>query len=128
MLQGMFCKHCGKEVNDKAVVCVHCGCSLVEPSDSRAKSRVVYVLLALFLGGFGAHNFYAGYNGKAVTQLSINLLGLILNFSMILVHACGVESMGIVVLLSFLCFLLVSIWVIIDIVTVNKDARGIPFA
>jgi len=26
----MFCKVCGKEVNDQAVVCVHCGCSLKE--------------------------------------------------------------------------------------------------
>ncbi|MBR3790704.1 MAG: zinc-ribbon domain-containing protein, partial [Clostridia bacterium] len=22
----MFCKKCGKEINDEAVVCVHCGC------------------------------------------------------------------------------------------------------
>ena len=26
----MFCKHCGKEIDDKAVVCIHCGL-LVEP-------------------------------------------------------------------------------------------------
>ena len=24
----MFCDKCGKEVNDEAVVCIHCGCSL----------------------------------------------------------------------------------------------------
>ena len=23
----MFCRVCGKEINDQAVVCVHCGCS-----------------------------------------------------------------------------------------------------
>ena len=26
----MFCKKCGKEVLDEAVICVHCGCSLEE--------------------------------------------------------------------------------------------------
>lgn len=24
----MFCKKCGKEINDDAVVCVHCGCAV----------------------------------------------------------------------------------------------------
>ena len=23
----MFCSKCGKEINDEAVVCVHCGCA-----------------------------------------------------------------------------------------------------
>lgn len=23
-----YCPHCGKEVNDEAVVCIHCGCSI----------------------------------------------------------------------------------------------------
>ena len=23
-----FCAHCGKEVNEKAVVCIHCGCAV----------------------------------------------------------------------------------------------------
>lgn len=24
----MFCQKCGKEVNDDAVVCIHCGCAI----------------------------------------------------------------------------------------------------
>ena len=24
----MFCRNCGKEINDQAVICVHCGCSV----------------------------------------------------------------------------------------------------
>lgn len=24
----MFCQKCGKEVNDEAVVCIHCGCAI----------------------------------------------------------------------------------------------------
>ena len=26
----MFCKDCGKKINEKAVVCVHCGCSIMQ--------------------------------------------------------------------------------------------------
>ena len=23
----MFCKYCGNEINDKASICIHCGCA-----------------------------------------------------------------------------------------------------
>jgi len=26
----MFCGKCGKEVNDEAVVCIHCGCGIIQ--------------------------------------------------------------------------------------------------
>ena len=38
------------------------------------KSKVAAGLLGIFLGGFGAHNFYLGYTGRAVAQLLITLL------------------------------------------------------
>ena len=34
----MFCNKCGKEVNDEAVVCIHCGCSLKEETSSSSQS------------------------------------------------------------------------------------------
>ena len=40
------------------------------------KSKVAAGLLGIFLGCFGAHNFYLGYTGKAVAQLLITLLSL----------------------------------------------------
>ncbi len=69
---------------------------------SLPKSRLVYILLALFLGCLGVHNFYAGYTGKGVAQLLLTLL-----------------SVG---FLSFFVF----IWVIVEICTVTKDANGVP--
>jgi len=30
------------------------------------KNKMTFTMLGLFLGAFGAHNFYAGYTGKAV--------------------------------------------------------------
>ena len=68
------------------------------------KSRLAYILLAIFLGTFGIHNFYAGYTGKGIAQLLISLI-----------------SFG---FLSPLVF----IWAIIEVCTVTKDAQGIDFA
>ena len=36
----MFCHNCGKEVNDNAVVCIHCGCSLNSKSVNAVGSHV----------------------------------------------------------------------------------------
>jgi hypothetical protein len=70
------------------------------------KSRVAFILLGVFLGLFGIHNFYAGYIGKALAQLLLNL---------------------------FLCWTLIvplgiSIWVLVEVITISHDAQGRPFA
>lgn len=69
------------------------------------RSRLVYILLALFLGGWGVHNFYAGYKKKAITQLLCTFPGVLL-----------------------LCIptLICCIWVLVDICTVSQDAEGKP--
>ncbi len=74
----MFCKNCGKEIDDQAVVCVHCGVAVnpaaIANADPNAKSKLVGGLLGIFLGSIGVHNFYLGYTGKAVAQLLITVL------------------------------------------------------
>ncbi|MBV6492951.1 MAG: hypothetical protein LDLANPLL_00957 [Turneriella sp.] len=70
-----------------------------------SKSRTTYVLLAFFLGGFGAHNFYAGYTGRAVAQLLVTLL-----VGWLLVPLIGVW-----------------IWVIVEMFVVKQDAKGEAF-
>ena len=69
------------------------------------KSRLVYILLALFLGGLGVHNFYAGYNKAGITELLITIL-------------LGWTGVG---------ALAVAIWVIKEMITVTKDASGQAF-
>lgn len=44
------------------------------------KNRIVAALLAFFLGGFGFHKFYLGYNGAGLVMLACALLGWILLF------------------------------------------------
>ncbi len=38
------------------------------------KSKLVMLMLAIFLGWAGAHNFYLGLNNKAIAQLLISVL------------------------------------------------------
>src|ERR1051325_6032222 len=43
---------------------------------ARRKSRTTYIVLGIFLGVFGIHNFYAGYVGRATSQLCLALFAI----------------------------------------------------
>lgn len=79
------------------------------------KTRLAYVLLGLFLGGFGIHNFYAGRKKPARIQLALYVFGLI---TLIQGTAAAVGQ---------LLMLAIGIWVIIEICTVKKDGQDLPF-
>ena len=101
----MFCKQCGQQILDQAAVCVHCGVATgVGCPAAPAVSRIAYILLALFLGGLGIHNFYAGYTGKGIAQLLLTVL------------SCG------------LFWIVVFIWNLVEICAVTADSRGVPFS
>ena len=89
----MFCKQCGKPIDDGEELCEDCKkvinnetTSASEPevkeniknetsnTNPNAKSKLAAGLLGIFLGAFGVHNFYLGYTGKAVAQLLITIL------------------------------------------------------
>lgn len=119
------CMECGREVSDKATSCVGCGAPIgatrptppplqaapvyaapyAQPQPV-ARARVAYVLLGLFLGGLGIHNFYAGYHGRGVAQLLITLL-------------LGWLIIGVVI---------TGLWALIEIITVDTDAAGVRMA
>lgn len=67
------------------------------------KNKWVYILLGIFLGEFGIHNFYTGYIGRGVVKLLITIL-----------------SFGFLFWISWL-------WAIVEICTVRIDSRGVPF-
>ena len=71
-----------------------------------AKSRTVYVLLGIFFGGLGIHNFYAGHRDHAVLQLVMMLTGW---------------------LLCFIPWVVVCVWVWIEVFTVTHDGNGVAF-
>lgn len=68
-----------------------------------AKSRGIYIILGLFFGMLGIHNFYVGRLGVGAAQLLITLIlgwfvvGLIITF----------------------------VWVLIDLISVTKDGKGL---
>ena len=86
----MFCKNCGKEIDDKAAVCVHCG--VTTNNSPNEKSWVAALLLCFFLGGFGAHRFYTGHTGTGVLQLvlTITLIGAIISGPWILIDLISI--------------------------------------
>ena len=75
---------------------------------SARKNRVAYVLLGLFLGGLGVHNFYAGYPRRAAAQLATTFFSWML-FS----NGYGT--------------LIVWIWAIVEICVISKDSDGVQF-
>lgn len=65
----MFCKNCGNEINDNAVICPKCGCAVKSLSEYSDKKWGTAMLLCLFLGEFGIHRFYTGQTASAIVQL-----------------------------------------------------------
>lgn len=49
----------------------------IDINTSGEKSKVVACLLAFFLGGFGIHKFYLGYNKAGIVMLLITMFGFI---------------------------------------------------
>jgi len=68
-----------------------------------AKDRVAYILLAVFIGHLGIHNFFAGYTSRGVIQLVITIV------------TSGIGGIA------------TWIWAIIEAITVTKDANGVDF-
>ena len=112
-----YCHNCGKPLALDATVCLNCGVANKQAPAPDAKSKLVAGLLGIFLGGFGVHNFYLGYTGKAVTQLVLSIVGLLLS--------CVVVGIPIV--------MGVGIWALVEAIMIlvgkiDKDGKGNPLA
>ena len=77
------CTQCGNPLSDENVFCPYCGTSTKQQSAPNTppctaeepKSKLLAGLFGILLGTFGVHNFYLGYNGKAIAQLILGVLG-----------------------------------------------------
>jgi TM2 domain-containing membrane protein YozV len=60
------------------------------------KTRVIFVLLGIFLGALGAHNFYTGYVKKGAMQLCLTLLtcfyGAMISWPWAIIEICMVDK------------------------------------
>ena len=67
------CPNCGNKVKEGSNYCTNCGEMLTGVNAGNKKSKIAAGILGIFLGFLGVHNFYLGYNGKAVGQLLISV-------------------------------------------------------
>ena len=77
----MYCRNCGQQLADNTIVCPYCGTSTGNPiaqGYTENKSKLVAGLLGIFVGGLGIHNFYLGYQQRAITQLLLSTIGIII--------------------------------------------------
>lgn len=81
------------------------------------KSIVAFILLGIFFGGLGIHNFYAGYKSDGMKQLLISLL------SPLVLYLLFGFVIGLII--HLLVELVIFIWVIIDLISKNCDANGV---
>ncbi|ERJ13183.1 TM2 domain-containing protein [Haloplasma contractile] len=89
----MYCSKCGKEIDNDAVVCVHCGVPTNNAkqvnTDPHAKSKIAAGLLGILIGGLGIHNFYLGYTGKGIAQLLLTVVGWIIIIGPLVAYVWG---------------------------------------
>ena len=119
-----ICAECKFESPDDAKFCLKCGAKLKEAKSEKnkteeakeketvikleipigPKSRIAAGLLAVFVGTFGIHNFYLGYNKRGLTQLLLSVVGGVLT--------CGLASM------------VVGIWSLVEGILIFTKAEG----
>ncbi len=133
----MFCVKCGESISDDVTFCPKCGAKISEGAETTAvapvedvspKSRLAALLLGIFLGGLGIHNFYLGRIGRGIGQLIISVFGWIfyikgflsmLNFGLATAayaynydYTSAVNSVaGSAGFIVFACLLLMASWI-----------------
>ena len=128
--EALFCTKCGYNKGSGRGFCASCGghlpkepaicplCNIPEPpleeraSDSaEQKSRFIAGLLGLLIGCWGAHNFYLGNVSKAIVQLLLGTVGILLSCGLSLLVTC---IWGLIEAICILCE------------KINTDGHGIP--
>jgi len=107
----VYCPNCGTQTHPQAVVCVNCGFGLAPQAYGEQKSKLAGGLLGIFLGGLGIHNFYLGYQKKAIIQILVSVIGGVIT--------CGIATVA------------VQIWGLIEGImilsgSISVDGKGIP--
>lgn len=124
----MKCEYCDNPVPNGVTRCPSCGATVrvIEllpgivqkqpspqsytaqqlPQGAETQSRVIYVILGIFLGVLGIHNFYAGRTYCGLAQLLTTLL-----LGWLVIPILGMW-----------------IWTIVEICTVKCDGDGLRFS
>lgn len=99
-----YCPYCGTATNENQVMCLFCGRSLENTQQCGSKNMYVAAVLAFLLGVIGIHDFYLGYTAKGVVKIVFTITGI---FSFVSV-----------------------IWSLVDLILILtgklKDSKGLP--
>lgn len=69
-----YCSTCGQPLNPGAAICTSCGAAVKGgKGDLNGQDKIVMILVCLFLGGFGIHNFMMGESKKGIFRLIMDI-------------------------------------------------------
>jgi len=115
-----YCSNCGKETNENAAVCLACGCELERGDNGKTskKEKKTALLFALFIGQWGIHEFYLGYHTRGIIRVIAFFLFLVLFF----LFNDPLQTIGALGIMGL------NVWTIIEIIQIArgkmKDAKG----
>ena len=95
----MFCKKCGKEIMDDAVLCVHCGCSTQENANPIASSDAPstgMAVLGFFFPLIGLIIYLINKDNKPMMAKSAGkgaLIGFVVSIVFSIIYGAVVGSM-----------------------------------
>ena len=71
-----FCNNCGNATDENAQVCLNCGVAIGNKNGDylNGQDKIVMILVCLFLGGLGIHNFMMGETKKGVFKIIMSCL------------------------------------------------------
>lgn len=70
-----YCANCGKPIDANAQVCTSCGVAIKKATKNyNGHDKIVIILICLFLGGLGIHNFMMGENKKGIFRIIMSCL------------------------------------------------------
>jgi len=94
----------------------------------RAKNRGIYVMLGIFLGNLGVHDFYAGHIARGVAHLCLTLWFIVFYLGG-LSKAKGEYAqydVAKVLLTLLIAFIVNSVWVLVELIKIKNDGKGMP--
>ncbi len=119
----MFCRNCGKEIDDKAVFCVHCGVAVTPvaapsaasaPADKKAVNGFAIAGLVLSLIGLFGGNY--GFLVPSILGLIFGIIGM--------VKAKNYSAYGLAIAALVVSIVAFVIWLIIWIAAFTIIAGG----
>lgn len=78
-----FCEYCGSGVSSAAAVCLRCGAAIKNNGSGRSSggglagySKSTILILCIFLGSFGIHNFVMGDVKRGIVKIIVQVVNM----------------------------------------------------